>query len=193
MRRGSHLMRLWRRWVPVWTGGYRLQFQHVGTMWEQYFRRETPTPCRHCATKASNEQEQQSQQQQQDQEEWIHLPSGLKYRDLVGGGGDRSPEPGELVKVHYSALILETDTLYESTYQSQYPFEFRLNDGSAIRGINEGVASMREGGRRLIYVLPHLGYGRFSKPPNITLLIELELVQIGPDRTVWQKLRSLFS
>eukprot|EP01138_Halocafeteria_seosinensis_P008717 gb/GECG01008910.1/.p1 GENE.gb/GECG01008910.1/~~gb/GECG01008910.1/.p1 ORF type:complete len:192 (+),score=13.00 gb/GECG01008910.1/:1-576(+) len=87
---------------------------------------------------------------------WMHLPSGLKYREQIEGGG-RMPEPGELVKVHYSALILETDTLYESTYQSQYPFQFRINDGSAIRGINEGVATMREGGRRLLYVLPQLG------------------------------------
>jgi peptidylprolyl isomerase len=122
----------------------------------------------------------------------MHLPSGLKYREQIQGTG-RMPEPGELVKVHYSALIMETDTLYESTYQSQYPFQFCINDGSAIRGINEGVATMKEGGRRLLYVLPHLGYGRFSTPPNITLLIEVELIQIGPDQTWWQKLRSLFS
>lgn len=64
---------------------------------------------------------------------------------------------------------------------------------TALPGINDGVATMREGGRRLLYLPPHLGYGRFSSPPNVTLIVEAELLQVGEARTFLHRLRKLFA
>ena len=52
----------------------------------------------------------------------------------------------------------------------------------AFPGLNDAAADMQPGGRRLAIVPPQLGYGRFSEPPNMTLIVEIELVRVGPKR-----------
>lgn len=57
-------------------------------------------------------------------------------------------------------------------------------------GLNDAVASMKEGGRRLIVMPPTLGYGRFSEPPNMSLLVEAELVKVGEGAGLFARLKS---
>ncbi len=55
-------------------------------------------------------------------------------------------------------------------------------------GLNDAVADMQKGGRRLAIVTPQLGYGRFSEPPNMTLVVEIELVQVGVSKGFFSSL-----
>ena len=52
-----------------------------------------------------------------------------------------------------------------------------------LPGLDEGVRGMAPGGRRLLTVPPHLGYGEFSNPPNQTLVYELDLEKVWRDAT----------
>jgi FKBP-type peptidyl-prolyl cis-trans isomerase len=122
------------------------------------------------------------------QEGWERSAAGVWFQELREGRGRVcGAEAGERVVVHYSALVQETDKLVESTYQAAYPVEFALDDGHVLPGLNEGVKGMRAGGRRLLVVPPHLAYGRFSDPPNASLLVDVELLELGVRRPWWRR------
>ncbi len=106
--------------------------------------------------------------------------SGLKYTDLVEGTG-ASPEKGQLVTVHYTGT-LEDGTKFDSSRDRNEPFKFKIGVGQVIKGWDEGVASMKVGGRRQLTIPPELGYGSRGIgpiPPNSTLLFDVELLNVG--------------
>ena len=81
-------------------------------------------------------------------------PSGLRYVDLVVGAG-ATPTAGDRVEVHYTGW-LEDGKKFDSSVDRGQPFVFPLGAGRVIRGWDEGVASMKVGGRRrLISLIPH--------------------------------------
>jgi FKBP-type peptidyl-prolyl cis-trans isomerase len=107
-------------------------------------------------------------------------PSGLQYEDLEEGTG-RSPEKGQNVQVHYTGW-LEDGTKFDSSHDRGQPFSFPVGAGRVIQGWDEGVASMKEGGKRKLTIPPELGYGERGAggviPPNATLIFEVELLRV---------------
>jgi FKBP-type peptidyl-prolyl cis-trans isomerase len=107
-------------------------------------------------------------------------PSGLKYIDLVEGKGI-SPKPGQTVIVHYTGW-LENGTKFDSSVDRGQPIPFPIGVGRVIKGWDEGLMSMKIGGKRKLFVPANLGYGQQGRapviPPNATLIFEVELVGI---------------
>jgi len=105
--------------------------------------------------------------------------SGLKYVDEVVGNGE-SPSPGKTVIVHYTGR-LENGTKFDSSVDRGQPFQFPIGVGRVIKGWDEGVMTMKIGGKRKLIIPPELGYGSRSAgqiPPNSTLIFEVELLGV---------------
>ena len=110
----------------------------------------------------------------------VTTPSGLKYVDEVIGAGE-SPKPGQMVVVHYTGT-LENGTKFDSSLDRNQPFTFQIGVGRVIKGWDEGVMSMKVGGKRRLIIPPQLGYGARGAggviPPNATLIFEVELLGV---------------
>lgn len=106
--------------------------------------------------------------------------SGLKYIDEVIGEGD-SPMAGEMVTVHYTGKLTNGD-VFDSSLKRKEPFSFVIGVGQVIKGWDEGVISMKPGGKRTLIIPPDLGYGARGAggviPPNATLIFDVELLSI---------------
>lgn len=115
------------------------------------------------------------------EEEAVVTDSGLKYIDVVEGTG-AMPQRGQRVTVHYTGT-LENGLKFDSSRDRGRPFSFTIGVGQVIKGWDEGVMSMRVGGRRKLEIPPELGYGARGAggviPPNATLLFDVELLRIG--------------
>jgi len=110
----------------------------------------------------------------------ITSPSGLQYIDEVVGMG-KTPQIGDNVKVHYTGT-LEDGTKFDSSRDRNQPFEFPLGVGRVIKGWDEGVATMKVGGKRKLIIPSELGYGKRGAgqviPPGATLLFDIELIDV---------------
>ena len=111
-------------------------------------------------------------------EETMTTSSGLKFIDEVLGNGT-SPKSGQTVKVHYTGW-LQNGTKFDSSVDRGQPFEFIIGVGQVIKGWDEGVSTMKVGGKRKLIIPPDLGYGSRgaggSIPPNATLVFDVELL-----------------
>ena len=108
-------------------------------------------------------------------------PSGLQYYDIKVGTG-ASPASGQTVDVQYVGA-LPNGTKFDSSYDhGTDPFEFPIGGGAVIKGWDEGVATMKVGGKRRLVVPSALAYGADSPtpaiPPNSTLVFDVELLAI---------------
>jgi peptidylprolyl isomerase len=110
----------------------------------------------------------------------VTTASGLKYVDEVVGTGE-SPKPGRPVSVHYTGTLAD-GTKFDSSVDRGQPYEFPIGVGSVIRGWDEGLMSMKVGGRRRLIIPPNLGYGAAGNPPkippNATLYFDVELLNV---------------
>lgn len=110
----------------------------------------------------------------------VTTPSGLKYVDLVEGQG-ASPRPGSTVTVNYTGT-LQNGTKFDSSYDHGQPFSFKIGTGRVIPGWDEGLMTMKVGGKRRLTVPPELGYGERGQPPKIpgnsTLIFDVELLDV---------------
>ncbi|MCV3214203.1 FKBP-type peptidyl-prolyl cis-trans isomerase [Plectonema radiosum NIES-515] len=110
----------------------------------------------------------------------VTTSSGLKYTELKVGTG-ATPKTGQTVTVHYTGT-LENGTKFDSSRDRGVPFEFSLGTGQVIKGWDEGIGTMKVGGRRKLIIPPKLGYGARGAggviPPNATLIFDVELLGI---------------
>jgi FKBP-type peptidyl-prolyl cis-trans isomerase FkpA len=115
-----------------------------------------------------------------DAEGFYTSSTGLKFRDLSKGKGQR-PRVGQTVVVHYTGW-LTNGKKFDSSVDRGEPFEFVLGTGQVIKGWDEGVKGMNIGGKRRLTIPPQLGYGQQgagnSIPPNATLVFEVELLRV---------------
>jgi peptidylprolyl isomerase len=110
----------------------------------------------------------------------VTTASGLKYTDMTIGTG-ASPVAGKQVTVHYTGT-LEDGTKFDSSVDRGQPFQFTIGVGQVIKGWDEGVMSMKVGGKRKLVIPPELGYGANGAggviPPNATLIFDVELLSV---------------
>lgn len=112
--------------------------------------------------------------------EEITTESGLKYTDVTEGTG-ASPTKGKLVTVHYTGTF-EDGKKFDSSVDRNEPFQFVIGAGQVIAGWDEGVMSMKVGGKRKLVIPSDLAYGSRGAggviPPNATILFEVELLGV---------------
>src|SRR5690606_24868129 len=111
----------------------------------------------------------------------------LQRVDIVEGEGDPAAA-GDEVSVHYTGWLYDENASdrrgarFDSSRDRGQPFVFRLGAGRVIRGWDEGVAGMRPGGRRELYIPAWLGYGERGAgkviPPGASLVFEVELLDV---------------
>jgi peptidylprolyl isomerase len=110
--------------------------------------------------------------------EEITTASGLKIQDIKVGDG-ASPKPGQTVTVHYIGW-LENGTEFNNSYKMGAPAQFRI--GQLIKGWDEGLSTMKVGGKRRLWIPSNLAYGVKGSPPNIppnsNLRFEIELLGV---------------
>lgn len=119
--------------------------------------------------------------------ETVTTASELQYIDILEGNGE-SPLTGDTVVVNYTGWLQDSSTKFDSSLERPQPFSFVLGIGSVIAGWDEGVATMKVGGKRRLIIPSDLGYGEQgsgqSIPPNSTLIFDIELLDIFPAPTV---------
>jgi peptidylprolyl isomerase len=110
--------------------------------------------------------------------------SGLQYYDVKEGTGE-SPRKGQTCEVHYTGWLWTNGAKgekFDSSVDRGKPFSFPVGAGRVIKGWDEGVATMKVGGKRELLIPPELGYGARGAggviPPNATLLFEVELLDV---------------
>ena len=111
-------------------------------------------------------------------------PSGLKITDNKVGTGAQ-PQTGQTCVMHYTGWLYENGAKgakFDSSVDRGQPFEFKIGVGQVIGGWDEGVATMKVGGKRTLIIPPELGYGARGAggviPPNATLIFDVELVDV---------------
>jgi peptidylprolyl isomerase len=111
-------------------------------------------------------------------------PSGLKIIDLKVGTGP-SPKPGQTCVMNYTGWLYENGNKgkkFDSSLDRNQPFSFPIGQHQVIAGWDEGVATMKVGGKRTLIIPPELGYGARGAggviPPNATLIFDVELLSV---------------
>jgi peptidylprolyl isomerase len=110
--------------------------------------------------------------------------SGLQITDSKVGTG-ASPKPGQTCVMHYTGWLYENGVKgkkFDSSVDRNEPFEFPIGQRKVIAGWDEGVATMKVGGKRTLIIPPQLGYGARGAggviPPNATLMFDVELLDV---------------
>jgi peptidylprolyl isomerase len=114
----------------------------------------------------------------------MKTPSGLQIADITVGTG-ASPRPGQICVMHYTGWLYvdgKKTAKFDSSLDRGTPFEFPIGQKRVIGGWDEGVATMKVGGKRTLIIPPELGYGARAAgvviPPNATLIFDVELLGV---------------
>ena len=111
-------------------------------------------------------------------------PTGLQITDTKIGTG-ATPKTGQICVMHYTGWLYQNGAKgqkFDSSVDRGQPFEFPIGTHRVIPGWDEGVATMKVGGKRTLIIPPQLGYGERGAggviPPNATLIFDVELLGI---------------
>jgi peptidylprolyl isomerase len=114
----------------------------------------------------------------------VTTPSSLQIKDTKVGSG-ATPKTGQTCVMHYTGWLYvngKKDKKFDSSVDRGQPFEFPIGQKRVISGWDEGVATMKVGGKRELIIPPALGYGDRGAggviPPNATLIFEVELLDV---------------
>jgi len=113
----------------------------------------------------------------------VSTGTGLQYEDVVVGKGAQ-PHTGQTCVMNYTGWLWENGAKGKQFDSSigKKPLEFPLGMSRVIKGWDEGIATMKVGGKRNLLIPPQLGYGVRGYPgvipPNSTLFFEVELVGV---------------
>ncbi|GAQ80702.1 FKBP-type peptidyl-prolyl cis-trans isomerase family protein [Klebsormidium nitens] len=110
--------------------------------------------------------------------------SGLQYRDLVAGEGP-SPPVGFQVTVHYVAQLPD-GRIFNSSLEKGSPYIIRVGAGQVLKGLDEGLLTMKTGGKRRLYIPGDLAFpkglgaaaGRPRVPPSSPVVFDVQLLYI---------------
>jgi peptidylprolyl isomerase len=109
-------------------------------------------------------------------------PAGLQITDAKVGTG-ASPKRGQTCVMHYTGWLYNDGikgNKFDSSVDRGEPFEFSIGVGQVIGGWDEGVSTMKVGGKRTLIIPPELGYGARGAggviPGNATLMFDVELL-----------------
>jgi peptidylprolyl isomerase len=113
------------------------------------------------------------------------MPNGLKIIDVKVGTG-AMPKTGQTVVVNYTGWLYnggKKGKKFDSSLDRNEPFEFPIGKGQVIPGWDQGVATMRVGGKRTLIIPPDLAYGAGGAgggliPPNATLIFDVDLLAV---------------
>jgi FKBP-type peptidyl-prolyl cis-trans isomerase len=138
------------KWIAVALGIALVAFFLYGNVIMNLFRSPNPTP--------------------------VQQQNGVIVEDLVIGQGEEA-QPGDNLVVDYTGT-LQNGQVFDSSKDKNAPFSLVLGKGMVIRGWDEGLVGMKEGGVRRLTISPEYGYGDRAIgpiPPNSTLIFEVEL------------------
>lgn len=122
---------------------------------------------------------EKNDQQNNNQTEANLNQADLKIEDLKQGTGEEV-KSGQTVSVHYAGT-LTNGVKFDSSYERNEPFEFKIGEGLVIQGWEQGLIGMKVGGKRKLTIPPSLAYGERaigSIPANSTLIFEIELLAV---------------
>jgi peptidylprolyl isomerase len=110
------------------------------------------------------------------------LPSGLLVRDDLEGDGAEAAA-GRAVTVHYTGYHPDGN-VFDSSRNAGQPLTITLGQRQVIEGWEQGIPGMKVGGRRVLVIPPHLGYGAQGAgggviPPNAVLVFQVELLAVN--------------
>jgi FKBP-type peptidyl-prolyl cis-trans isomerase FklB len=108
----------------------------------------------------------------------VTLPSGLQYRVLKAGNGDK-PAEADAVKINYSGTLIN-GTEIDSSYRKAEPAVFKV--AGAIPGLREAFLLMSPGSKWEIFIPSELAYGdrkMYQIGPNSALIFEVELLSVA--------------
>jgi hypothetical protein len=125
------------------------------------------------------------------------LRDGLEVTDIHAGKGAPAA-PGDVVKVHYTGKLAKTGKQFDAGTIS-----FKLGAGKVIKGWDQGLQGLRQGGTRMLHVPPSLAYGAKGTPGgpipgDATLLFSVKLLHVkkarqeGSKEQAIQKHKKLF-
>lgn len=109
------------------------------------------------------------------------MPSGLAYLVFEPGSG-RQPVLGDAVTIHYICYS-DAGVVVDDSYTNMVPLPFTVGSQALIEGLSDGVTLLKEGGKAVLFVPPHLaygaqGYGDLIAPNSwVTFYIELRTVE----------------
>ncbi|MGQ0673184.1 MAG: FKBP-type peptidyl-prolyl cis-trans isomerase [Hyphomicrobium sp.] len=116
--------------------------------------------------------------------EMMTMASGLQFTDTKVGDG-AFPKRGQTCVMHYTGWLSENGAKgrkFDSSIDRGEPFAFAIGEGQVIKGWDEGVATMKVGGKRTLIIPSDLGYGARGAggviPPNATLIFDVELLEV---------------
>jgi FKBP-type peptidyl-prolyl cis-trans isomerase len=107
-------------------------------------------------------------------------PSGVRYIDVVEGSGPAA-QRGDYLQVEYVGTLKDGPEFDRS---SRGPMAIWLGEPTLIRGWNDGLVGIKEGGKRRLWVPPALAYGAEGRPPkippNAELVFDVEVIRLVP-------------
>ncbi len=112
----------------------------------------------------------------------VALDSGLLMLVLEAGKGPQV-QMRRPVKVHYYGVFEADGKMFDNSFRRGRPFQFQPGVGMVIKGWDMAVPHLRQGGKAILFIPAHLGYGKAGSPPTIppdaNLVFYVELVEVG--------------